>query len=67
MGDKITEGDVVSSLKSMLMGDPVGDTYLDKVDSCSTYQEAGIITYNEGLVIRLPNGQEFQVTIVQSR
>ncbi len=32
-----------------------------------TFQQAGIMTYNKGLVISLPNGTEFQLTIVQSR
>ena len=32
-----------------------------------TFQQAGVLTYNKGLVIRLPNGSEFQLTIVQSR
>ena len=29
--------------------------------------EAGLMTSNNGLVITLPNGSEFQLTIVQSR
>ena len=32
-----------------------------------TFQQAGIMTYNKGLVISLPDGTEFQLTIVQSR
>jgi hypothetical protein len=32
-----------------------------------TFDNAGIMTYNKGLVITLPDGSEFQVTIVQSR
>ena len=32
-----------------------------------TFEEAGVMTYNKGLVVRLPDGSEFQVTIVQSR
>ena len=32
-----------------------------------TFQHAGIMTYNKGLVISLPDGTEFQLTIVQSR
>ena len=32
-----------------------------------TYEEAGVLTYNKGLVISLPDGTEFQLTIVQSR
>ena len=32
-----------------------------------TYEQAGVMTYNKGLVITLPDGSEFQLTIVQSR
>ena len=32
-----------------------------------TFQQVGIMTYNKGLVISLPDGTEFQLTIVQSR
>ena len=32
-----------------------------------TFAEAGLMTYNKGLVIELPDGTEFQLAIVQSR
>ena len=32
-----------------------------------TCAEEGVLTYNKGLVISLPDGTEFQLTIVQSR
>ena len=32
----------------------------------TTYDEAGVLTRNKGLVVRLETGDEFQVTIVQS-
>ena len=32
-----------------------------------TFEQAGVMTYNKGLVISLPDGSEFQLTIVQSR
>jgi len=32
-----------------------------------SYEDAGVMTYNKGLVITLPDGSEFQLTIVQSR
>jgi hypothetical protein len=32
-----------------------------------TFEEAGVLTHNEGLVLRLNDGTEFQVTVVQSR
>jgi len=32
-----------------------------------TFESAGVLTMNRGLVVYLPNGQEFQITIVNSR
>ena len=31
-----------------------------------SFEEAGILTYNKGLVVRLKDGTEFQLTIVRS-
>jgi len=32
----------------------------------TTFGDAGVLTMNHGLVVSLPNGQEFQLTIVES-
>ncbi len=32
----------------------------------TTFHDAGVSTMNRGLVISLPNGQQFQLTIVES-
>ena len=43
------------------------DTALNPEGSViQTFEQEGVMTYNKGLVIRLPNGSEFQLTIVQS-
>ena len=39
----------------------------DDTFSVETYEQAGVMTYNKGLVITLPDGSEYQLTIVQSR
>jgi hypothetical protein len=31
-----------------------------------TFEEHGVLTMNRGLVVELPSGQEFQLTIVES-
>lgn len=36
------------------------------VDSTRTFNDAGLLTSNEGLIVRLANGAEFQLTVVQS-
>ena len=40
---------------------------LEGLDSIRTFEEAGVLTMNKGLVIRLKDRREFQITIVQSR
>jgi hypothetical protein len=35
--------------------------------AAETFHAAGVLTMNKGLVVRMPNGAEFQVTIVRSR
>jgi len=32
-----------------------------------TFEDAGVMTYNKGLVITLPDGTEYQLNIVRSR
>lgn len=36
------------------------------LEAADTFAEAGLMTNNEGLVLRFGNGAEFQLTIVQS-
>lgn len=36
------------------------------IDDVRTFEDAGLLTSNAGLVIRDAEGREFQVTIVQS-
>jgi len=39
----------------------------DNVRSVLTYDEAGMLTQNNGLVVRTSEGSEFQITIVKSK
>ena len=32
-----------------------------------TFEDAGVLTMNAGLVLRAPDGQEFQISVVRSR
>jgi hypothetical protein len=36
------------------------------VEMVRTFEEAGILTYNKGLVLRMKDGGEFQITVVRS-
>ncbi len=40
---------------------------LGTVEMVQTFEEAGIMTNNKGLVVRMKDGSEFQMTLVQSR
>lgn len=40
---------------------------METIDSVQTFEEAGVLTMNKGLVLRMKDRREFQVTIVQSR
>ena len=37
------------------------------LENVSTFEESGILTTNKGLVIRLADGSEYQLTIVKSK
>lgn len=44
------------------------DGYDDELVDCAwTFAESGVMTQNDGLVVRMSDGSEFQVTIVQSK
>ena len=40
---------------------------LSEIERISTFDEAGVLTQDAGLVITTADGSEFQLTIVQSR
>ena len=63
-----TERDFEEALKDILEDqDTLEEVAGPEVSSVDTFENAGILTRNRGLVIRLRNGAEFQVTIVQSQ
>jgi hypothetical protein len=37
------------------------------VRSVSTFEEAGVLTNNRGLVVKLADGTRFQITVVEDR
>jgi len=39
----------------------------EDVEFVNTYEEQGILSSNKGLVVRLDSGDEFQLTMVQSK
>ena len=52
---------MVSLLKTLL------EDELTEKSRVRTYAEEGLLTRDEGLVVKLPDGNEFQITVVQSK
>ena len=55
--------DVLHEALIMYMDDE-GENTISRVQ---TFEEAGVLTANTGLVIKTEDGSEFQLTIVQSK
>jgi hypothetical protein len=63
---QLTETDIALALIEMLEhGADPDDTDMGEVE-CRTFDEAGKMTRNEGVVIQLADGSEFSLIIVQS-
>lgn len=44
-----------------------GEPILEQLESASSFEDAGIMTRNRGVVWRMVDGSEFQITIVRSK
>ncbi len=66
---RLTESGFVACLIGILVNDePSGAVFdPDAVKEALTFEEVGLLTSNRGLVVRMADGAEFQVTIVRSR
>ena len=64
--ERITEIEVVDGLRALLYGESLEDTLLDGSRTV-TYSDGGYLTYDEGFVIRTPDGSVFQITVKQER
>lgn len=56
-----------NGLAALIRGDADPEEMCWENLDVSTYDDAGILTYDKGLVIQLPDGSEYQLTIVRSR
>lgn len=56
-----------NGLAALIRGDADPEEMCWENLDVSTYDDDGILTYDKGLVIRLPDGSEYQLTIVRSR
>lgn len=62
---------IQETLRNLLMGENYDEVIEDgdELDGLRvrSFEEDGVMTYNKGLVVTLPDGSEYQLTIVQSR
>jgi hypothetical protein len=52
---------------ALFLASEENDEEWEKVESIRSFDEEGVLTMNKGLVLRMEDGSEFQITIVQSR
>ena len=62
---------IQETLRNLLMGENYDEVIEDgdELDGLRvrSFEEDGVMTYNKGLAVTLPDGSEYQLTIVQSR
>ena len=64
----MNEKTIEDALNLLISGElDLVDTALGEVSNIKTYAEAGILTRDSGLVLRMYDGSEFQITIKQSK
>ena len=64
----LNEKTIEDALNLLISGElDLVDTALGEVSNIKTYAEAGILTRDSGLVLRMEDGSEFQITIKQSK
>ena len=56
------QSDIIEALYAFAENDEPSVDIKDIV----SFEDAGVMTHNKGLVIRLANGREYQITIVRS-
>ena len=64
----MNEKTIEDALNLLISGElDLVDTALGEVSNIKTYAEAGILTRDSGLVLRMEDGSEFKITIKQSK
>ena len=58
------EKEFEEGLQAVLWGDTES---LDDIKQITTFADAGLLTSDKGLVVKMRDGSEFQVTIIRSK
>ena len=62
-----TEETLQNGLQSLITGEYDPEEICWENLSVRTFEQSGVMTYNKGLTVTLPDGSEYQITIVRSR
>ena len=65
--NEFTDEIMQNSLRALITGEYDPEETIWENMRVKTFEEAGVMTYDKGLVISLPDGSEYQITIIQSR
>ena len=65
--NEFTNETLQNGLKALIEGECDPEEIIWENLRVKTFEEAGLMTYDKGLVIRMPDGSEYQITIIQSR
>ena len=64
----MSASDVVDFLSVLVSGYAEdAECFTDDVLSVKSFREAGLLTQEDGLVVRMRDGSEFQIAVIQSR
>ncbi len=68
MKTTLTEHDIEAALLELeYQTGEDGDPIIEQLDSAASFEARGIMTHNRGVVFRMKDGSEFQITVVKSK
>lgn len=60
--------DVVEFLSALVCGhSDEAEDFINEIRSVRTYQEAGVLTRDQGLLVQMNDGSEMQITVIRSK
>lgn len=67
MKTTLTEQDIEAALLELeYQTGEDGEPIIEQLFTAASFEDRGIMTYNRGVVFRMKDGSEFQITIVKS-
>lgn len=64
---EISDEMIEQYLRDLIEAEESDERIADQIHSATSYEDAGILTTDRGIVLRMADGSEYQITIVQRR